>query len=84
MPFWWSAQECWPPAVTAVAILAGVLFLEKVGEISVVVLVELWFVLGGSWVFCRSLKVVSAFSVFGLSELLAQLATSKADRVSRL
>ena len=69
------------------ALLAGVLFSEKVGEVSEVVLVEFWFVLGGSWVFCRvseALKVVSTFSVFELSELLAQLAASKAVRVSRL
>lgn len=73
--------------MTAVALLAGVLFSEKAGEDSVVVFVELWFVLGGSWVFCwvsEALKVVSVFSVFGLSELLAQLAASKAVRVSRL
>ena len=69
------------------ALLAGVLFSEKVGEVSVAVLVEFWFVLGGSWVFCRvseALKVVSGFSALGLSELLAQLAASKAVRVSRL
>ena len=51
------------------------------------VLVEFWFVLGGSWVFCRvseALKVVSGFSALGLSELLEQLAASKAVRVSRL
>ena len=69
------------------ALFVGVLFSEKVGEVSVVVLVEFWFVLGGSWVFCRvseALKVVSGFSALGLSELLAQLAASKAVRVSRL
>ena len=69
------------------ALLAGVLFPEKVGEVSVVMLVEFWFVLGGSWVFCRvseALKVVSGFSAVGLSELLEQLAASKAVRVSRL
>ena len=52
-----------------------------------VVLVEFWFVLGGSWLLCRvseALKVVSGFSAVGLSELLAQLAASKAVRVSRL
>ena len=69
------------------ALLAGVLFSEKIGEVSLAALVELWFVLGGSWVFCRvseALKVVSGFSAVGLSDLLAQLAASKAVRVSKL
>lgn len=69
------------------ALLAGVVPSEKVGEVSLVAIVEFWFVLGGSWVFCRvseALKVVSGFSAFGLSDLLAQLTDSKAVRISRL
>ena len=68
------------------ALLSGVLGSAETGDLSAVSLFEFWAAKGTDRVVCRVSEAsdsVSGLSVFVLSELLEQLAASRAVRISR-